>query len=157
MPTCRNKERGYTLLELLVALAIMGLVLVVSLPLLSGPQAGLEIRAAGSQLVRAAREARQLAIRDNRPVPISLDVTARELRIDGGPPVRLGSEELQIAFMTARSLSVGGERGSLLFFPDGSSTGGRITLAREGLSRSWEISWITGQVRQTGEANAESG
>lgn len=157
MLTFRTRESGFTLLEVLIALAIMGLVLVVSVPLVSGPRAGFEVKAAGTAFARAAREARVLAIRLNRPVAVRLDVVARQLSIDQGEPITLGSADLEITFTTARSLTLNEETGSVIFFADGSSSGGMITLARNGISRTYVISWITGQVGQEGAQNVDEG
>ena len=157
MPTFRTRESGLTLLEVLIALAIMGLVLVLTVPLVSGPRAGFEVKAAGTAIARAAREARVLAIRLNRPVAVRLDVAARQLSIDQGEPITLGSADLQITFTTARSLTLNEQTGAVIFFADGSSSGGIITLARNGIRRTYIISWITGQVRQRGAHNVDEG
>ncbi len=157
MPTYRAREAGVTLLEVLIVLAIMGLALVATAPLVSGSRAGFEVKAAGSLFVGAAREARELAIRLNRPVSLRLDVEAKQLSINGGEPLRLGSNELEIAFTTARSLALDEDTGSIIFFPDGSSTGGAVTLGRGAIKRAYEINWITGQVRRKGDDVAGEG
>ena len=41
----------------------------------------------------------------------------------------------------------GNGRGGIDFFPDGTSTGGRITLALEGRNRRIDIEWLTGRIR----------
>ncbi len=40
-------------------------------------------------------------------------------------------------------------RGGIRFYPDGSSTGGRVTLSLEGLQMRVDVEWLTGRVRIT--------
>ena len=49
--------------------------------------------------------------------------------------------------LTAATEQTGDSKGQIRFFPDGSSSGGRITLTRD--RREWriEIAWLTGEVR----------
>ena len=155
--TYRARESGITLLEVLITLAIMGLALVATAPLVTGSRAGFEVKAAGSVFLSAAREARELAIRLNRPVSLRLDLERKQLSINNGEPVKLGSQELEISFTTARSLTLSDDTGAVVFFPDGSSTGGAVTLGRGAIRRSYAINWMTGQVRQIGDDLAGGG
>jgi general secretion pathway protein H len=53
---------------------------------------------------------------------------------------------MAISLVTARSELDTDRVGKIRFFPDGTSTGGRITLARGERKYGVDINWLTGQV-----------
>ena len=56
-------------------------------------------------------------------------------------------DDLEISLFTARSERLGPNSGAIRFFPDGSSTGGRLTLSTERLGMAVDVDWLTGKVR----------
>lgn len=138
-------SRGYTLFEVLVVLAIVGLVLA-AVPMLAGRRAGPEARAAAIEVASAMREARSEAIARFQPVTFQLDVEARAYRIGSSGPVRSLPAALELALYTARSELAGETAGSIRFFPDGSATGGRVTLSESGQRFVVAVDWLTGAV-----------
>ena len=77
---------------------------------------------------------------------LEIDVEARTYQVPDKVAVQL-PEELQMKLLTAATEQTGDSKGQIRFFPDGSSSGGRITLTRD--RREWriEIAWLTGEVR----------
>lgn len=138
-------SRGYTLFEVLVALAIIGVVLA-AIPMLSGRRAGPETRAAAIEIATAMREARSDAITRFEPVAFQLDVEGRAYRVGSAGPVRRLPPGLELALYTARSELSGETAGSIRFFPDGSATGGRVTLTQDGQQYVVAVDWLTGAV-----------
>ncbi|MDX1606523.1 MAG: hypothetical protein R3202_10055, partial [Candidatus Competibacterales bacterium] len=55
-------------------------------------------------------------------------------------------EDVTIRLYTAQSELLDQKRGSIRFFPDGSSTGGHIALAEGGLEYRVNVDWLTGRV-----------
>jgi general secretion pathway protein H len=47
---------------------------------------------------------------------------------------------------TAQSLVSDDDRGAIAFFPDGSSSGGRIRLGLDGHVRRIDVEWLTGRI-----------
>ena len=138
-------NNGFSLIELIVVMAVLGFVLA----LIAGYKApwsrGLEVRATAAELAAGLRLARSQAIADNRPVVLVLDLANHRYRIGTAPPREL-PPKLAVALVT-----VAGERRSLIlgdirFNPDGSSTGGRIVLADAGRRVAVGIDWLTGRV-----------
>ena len=90
MPTTRMIQRddpaGFTLLELLVALAVLGLVL--GIVVTRGPMrsAALELRAASGELAGALRSARARAIVSDRTVLLMIDTAKHQYQTAGDPP-----------------------------------------------------------------------
>ena len=137
---------GFTLLELLVVLAIATLILVATPPLISTAIPGVELKAAARRVAAGLRLAREEAIRKGHDVAFTMDLENHTFKVDG--PFREadlpeGLElKLEAAETEMRSDSVGGIR----FYPDGSSTGGRVILAREDRGYQVGVQWLTGHV-----------
>lgn len=137
---------GFTLLELLVALTLVSLLLAIAVPALIVPP-GVELRSAADLVATGLRQARLTAIREQRPVALLLDVDARALQVEGGRRVRTLPRDVQLELYTAQREIVGARRGGIRFYPDGTSTGGRVMLTREGLRTEVDVEWLTGRIR----------
>ena len=138
--------RGFTLLELLVVLVLVALVLALVPPMLSKGVPEVELRAAVRSLAAGMSEARSRAIARNTEVAFTVDVEARTFAIGDGGAARAVARELSLSLVTAQSDQLAETRGSIRFFPDGSSTGGRITLSRGESSYDVSVDWLTGRV-----------
>lgn len=136
--------RGYTLFEVLVVLAIIGLVMA-SVPLLSG-RSGPEARAASIEIASALRKARGSAIARFEPVTFQLDLDNRTYRVGSDGAIASLDAGLALELYTARSELVADRVGGIRFYPDGSATGGRVTLARDGQRYVVAVDWLTGAV-----------
>jgi general secretion pathway protein H len=142
----RPYPAGFTLIELVVVLAIMGLML--ALILTNGPMRSpaLQTRAAAAELAQGLRAARARAIALNRRVSFLLDLGDHAYRIDNGTP-RLLPADIQLAMLTiAGKASQEQNLGAISFAPDGSSSGGRIELASHGMQLLVGVDWLTGRV-----------
>jgi general secretion pathway protein H len=139
-------QRGFTLLELLVVLAIIGVVLVLVPGFLLRGQPGLDVEVAARAIAAALRETRADAMQNNREQLFALDVEERLFRAGTGrAPVQI-DRTIEVTFQTARQELVGETIGQIRFFADGSSTGGRIDLSRDGRHTAVSIDWLTGLV-----------
>ncbi len=143
-------SRGYTLFELLVALAIVGLVLA-SVPVVAGMgRQGPAVRAAAYEVASGLRSARSLAILQYQPVVFELDVEGHSYRIGAAERQSDLPGGLEISLYTARSELVEESVGRVRFFADGSATGGHVTLTSGHLSYRVTIDWLTGAVAVEG-------
>ena len=139
-------ERGFSLLELLVVLAIIGAVLAFVPGFVLRGQPGLDVDIAARAIADALRQARSRAVLQNRDQLFALDTEQRLFRVDGQlAPVRMG-KSIEVTFYTARSEVMSETIGQIRFFPDGSSTGGRIGLALDGWHVEMVVDWLTGLV-----------
>lgn len=140
------RARGFTLLELLLVLLLLGLAYGLAGPLFGDKPAGAEMRAATRQLAAGLRKARSVAITQRRDAVLTLDVEARTFSVSGDPRVYALPRLLDYRLYTASAEALDERVGSIRFFSDGSSTGGRVTAsAPGGPSQSVDVDWLTGR------------
>jgi len=127
-----QREHGFTLLELIVVLIILGLAL--SLVLTQGPVRSptVEFDSAVRQVTEALRLARSRAIADDRMVAVVF--APRGFRLDRETPIAFASE-----------ISLSGNR-LIDFTPDGGSSGGEVTLRMGARQMVIGVDWLTGRV-----------
>lgn len=136
---------GFSLIELIVVLAVMGFVLALIVGYKSPWSRTLDLRATAAELAAGLRLARSQAIADNHPVAVALDLTARRYRV-GSAPAQALPPQLSIGLLTVNGERTSATLGDIRFNPDGSSTGGRIVLA-DGTKRiAVGVDWLTGRV-----------
>src|ERR1700761_1230283 len=119
---------GFTLIEVIITLTILGLALVLIAGYKPPWSSTLGLKGTASELASGLRLARSEAISSNRPVAFALDVTGHLYRVGAGATRRLPAN-LSIELLTISGQSRGTRVGDIRFNPDGSSTGGRISLA----------------------------
>ncbi len=141
------RTNGFTLLELLVVLAIVALMTAIAAPRFAAALPGAELDSGARKLAAGLREARSLAVSTNRAVPFTLRGGANLYTIGRGGESRQLPGKLAITLVTGSREISGANQGSIRFFPDGSSTGGRIELKGAGGKRSIEVDWLTGRIR----------
>ena len=139
---------GFTLLELIIVLAIGAAVYAV---ILLGPVHGAssaDLKAAARvRSPRACARRRASAMATRRDALLTLDVEAREFIAHGRRASRASSPTTSTSSSTRRKpKSRASARGSIRFYPDGSSTGGRITVASGERKYLVDVDWLTGRV-----------
>jgi general secretion pathway protein H len=139
------RGQGFTLFELLVVLAILGIVIALGAPSLHRMLPGVELKSSAQTVATALREARGLAIASSTEVTLVVDLNDHALRVGDGPPVRLSSS-VGITLLTATRELIDAGTGQIRFYPDGTSTGGRITLSRGDRRYHVVVDWLTGRV-----------
>lgn len=137
---------GFTLLELLVVLVLMALMTGLAIPLISAGTPGAQIKAASRELMAGLRETREQAIVSRQPVALSINVDDRRFQIAGQPSAFQLPGKLQIGLFVA-DVDDNGKVGSFIFYPDGSSTGGGVTLTLDGQTNRINVDWLTGVAR----------
>jgi general secretion pathway protein H len=140
-----GKPGGFSLIELLVVLAVMGFILVLIVGYRAPWSAGLNLEGTAAELASGLRLARSQAIADNRPVIFALDLVGHRYRVGGDPPRGL-PPKLSVGLLTVNGEHRSAALGDIRFNPDGSSTGGRITLADGGRRVAVGVDWLTGRV-----------
>ena len=142
----KSRQRGFTLLEILVALVIGVLLVALTPPLLSGMSGATELRGAARQLAAGLRNARNEAITRQHEAVLTLDLAEHRFAVSGDAREIALPNSVTLHLYTAQSELLDGEKGSIRFFSDGSSTGGAITVSGPKLAYRVNIDWLTGGI-----------
>ena len=159
----RGRQTGFTLLELIVVLVLLGIIAVLVAPGLGGSLENAKLKTASRELLAALRVQRSEAIAQGRIITLRFTSDESNYRIDG-EPVRL-AEGLSVVYQAATGAVSQGVQGSgvqgpgvqgeplpvtgnndLAFYPDGSSSGALLQLRLGDGLRYIRIDWLTGAV-----------
>ncbi len=144
--SARMKPRGFTLVELLVAIAIIGLVLAVSVPFSARFYESMQYRQAVKGLVTTLSFARQSAITSGVVADVMINPETREI-VCGDRNTQL-PDKLKVAVSTAGELNRE-QAGVIRFYPEGGSSGGDIDLEMtNGRGVRISVDWLMGGVSQ---------
>ncbi len=119
-------ERGFTLLEMLITIAVMGLMMLLIAYYAQPHSHRLEAERAAQRVAALMRQDRGLAIATGQPVRFTLPPLPGWLSITAQIP-----------------------KNGLVFEPDGSSSGGAILLASLGMRSLVSADWLTGRISVT--------
>jgi general secretion pathway protein H len=132
-------------MELLIVLAIMGLILTLAVSGIARTMPGVALRNDVRLVADALRAARTVAVAANREVMLVLDLEQHTVTFDDRRPVRL-DPNLSIALTTCTSEIADAQTGGISFLPDGTSTGGRVSLTLGERRQDVLVDWLTGTV-----------
>jgi general secretion pathway protein H len=141
-----QRASGFTLLEVIVVLVIAGIAygLILGVPMRGASVA--DLKAASRALASGLRQAQTTAMATRRDALLTLDLDAREFRVAGDDAVRKLPDDVELKLYTAQTEVTSERRGSIRFYPDGSSSGGRITVAAGERKYLVDVDWLTGKV-----------
>jgi general secretion pathway protein H len=142
----RHCAGGFTLIELIVVLALAALLIGVVPPLIGAAFPGVQLKAAARSTAAGLRLAREEAIRGGRDVAFLLDVEGRRYQVEGDSRAISFPSGLDLKLEGARSEMRDDQVGGVRFYPDGSSTGGRVLISRGGHGYQVGVTWLTGRI-----------
>ena len=138
------RKNGFTLLEMLVVIMIIALMTTIVGLNLRGKQ-GTDLDSVGRTLVADLRYVRSKALVGSADSAITVDVAGRKYFSQDAAIGRSLPQDISIA-ITADEHDISGTRGSIVFYPDGSSSGGKIRLIKNGRQLEVVTSWLNGYV-----------
>jgi general secretion pathway protein H len=144
-PVARG-HAGFTLLEMLIVLALMAIIAGVVIPIFGTGVSTTELKRATREVAAGLRLARSQAIAQRSDSVLMLDVAGRTFSVPPDPRVHSMPSGIELKLFTAQRDLVSDQVGAVRFFPDGGSTGGRITLAAGDRKFDVDIDWLTGRV-----------
>jgi general secretion pathway protein H len=146
MASRAQRAAGFTLLEVIVVLVIAGIAygLILGVPMRGASVA--DLKAASRALASGLRQAQTTAMATRRDALLTLDLDTREFVVGGDEVVRKLPEGIELKLYTAQAEVASERRGAIRFYPDGSSTGGRITVAAGERKYLVDVDWLTGKV-----------
>jgi len=137
--------KGFTLLELMIVLFIVVLAVgAISINITNGNPAS-QIKAAARDMASALRYARGQALISRKRVWVSINLIDNSYRISDREKKFTLPESMRLTLTLAEN-TVKNEEGRVVFYPDSSSSGGRIELEQGGFYQRIDINWLNGNV-----------
>ena len=137
-------ERGFTLLEMVVAVAIAALVLGVSAPAIQRLYTSTQYHGAVNDVVTLLSSARYSAIRKGGNIDVLINPKTRQLTL--GEKVQELPGSMQLEVLGSRELNRDGA-GVIRFYADGSSSGGVVSMENDaGRAVQVQVDWLLGRV-----------
>ena len=145
-PTNRQAEAGFALFELVLALAILGLVAGIVFPRVARGPGPAELGTTAQEIAALLRSDRNSALRHRREVVSRIDVAQGMVTSggSGGGAVRI-PDGIKIEFVQS-SREKRGAAGGIRFLPDGGSSGGFLSMRRGAAGYDIAVNWLTGGV-----------
>jgi general secretion pathway protein H len=141
-----SDQRGFTLLELLVVLAIVALAVTLVMPRAQGSNQRAALHAAGQHLAATLKSARAAVLRTSADQTVTLDLDRGAYWQDGEPKPHYLNRRIAIT-VSGDSFEQTPTTRRIRFRPDGSATGGVIGLKDGPNEVQIAIDWLTGAAR----------
>lgn len=143
-----RRAGGFTLIELLVTLAIAALLVTLVPSALGKGLESLRYRATVREVLTDLRAARTQAQLTGRTVSYRIHLPERTLGVE--KHMRELPEDLTMDAQLASATITSPGHGAILFYPDGSATGGSILIARKrtGQGVRLRVDWLLGRITQ---------
>lgn len=141
-----QSSKGFTLLEIMLVLFIVLLGFGVIGSRISSGNDSAAHQAAARDMMSALRYARGQALISRKQSTVDINLDENTYTVSDKDKVYTIPEKIAVTVVTAQEELSGDGEAAIRFFPDGSSTGGRIKLERDGTNWQIDINWLTGQV-----------
>ena len=140
-----RRQQGFTLLEMILVLGVAGCLAVVAIPNIQPAIASMQLQSATRDVASALRHSRGLALSRGRTAEFVLNVNQHFYKVAGRHKPYALPASVKLSLFTADYLMAEGQ-GSIVFYPDGSASGGRVTLEGSGKTNLVDVNWLTGGV-----------
>ena len=139
-------RRGFTLIELLLVIVIIAMAVAVAAPNIGSGNQTASLNAAAREIASALRFVRGHALTHRKESTLLVNLEENSYQITGRKKTYKITKDIVLILDIAQSQIIDENHGGIRFFPDGSSTGGRITLELGDNKRQLDVNWLTGQV-----------
>jgi general secretion pathway protein H len=141
---------GFTLLELVLVVMLIALMFTLVPRMMGSGVSGAELKSNVRAIAAAMKLARDSAINTRRDVFVTVNVVSREFTTTYEDKIYKLNQQLILRLFTAQADQINEQTASFRFYPDGSSNGGRVTVAagEAGNVREFaiDVDWLTGRV-----------
>lgn len=140
------RESGFTMLEMILVLVLGAGILAMVIGFAPKGASSADLKASARALASALRQAQSTAMATRRDTTLTVDMEAREFNFTGGNRAHVLPTGIDLKLLTAQTEVESERKGAIRFYPDGSSTGGRITVAAGERHYFVDVDWLTGRV-----------
>jgi len=142
----KRRNHGFTLIEMIVVIVLIAAATLLGTAIITGGFTGMQLRSEAKTITAQLRYTRAQAIATGKPQRFTLDPKARAWTAPNGRDGTI-SEKLGVVFIGAREVQAHRGEGTIMFFADGASTGGRVQLSAKDAAWNIDVAWLTGEVR----------
>lgn len=114
-------------------------------PNLSSGNSASILKSAARDLASGLRYARGKALGSQQDTKLTINLETNSYQVTGQDKTYQLATDIDITLAVAQTEAEQGE-GSIRFYPDGSSSGGRVTLELDDLIQTVDVNWLTGRV-----------
>jgi general secretion pathway protein H len=141
-----SSEAGFTLLEMIAAIALIALAASIVVPRLGANRQAMKVRATAIELASNLKITRSAALSRNADAVLVIDTAKRKYSASGAVKPKLIPRDVALTFEAQAAESPRTSEGGFRFRPDGSSSGGRIKLKSGTDAAMITVDWLTGAV-----------
>jgi general secretion pathway protein H len=143
-----RSARGFSLLEIIVVVALIAVVMSFAAYTLNSQLPGQQLRSSAKTLAAELRFTKTQAMVTGQAQSFQINAKTREWI---GPKKHAGvlPKSLEVIATTARREQPENDIAAIKFFPDGAATGGRIVLQHDTAKWQVDVKWLTGEVTVT--------
>lgn len=141
-----TNRSGFTLLELLVVLVVISLATALVAPAFDRGLDNFRGQQHMRELASTLRNLRREAIETGRVVALTADYETDQLLVNGAQAIPLPHTLSLEAISASLPAELGGDGEHILFYPDGSSSGGILRLVATNGPREIAVNWFTGDI-----------
>jgi general secretion pathway protein H len=136
---------GFSLLELMLVVVLIALMFTMVPRMMGSGVSGAELKSSVRALNSAMKLARDAAINTRREAYVTINVETREFTTTFESRTHKLNEQLTLKLFTSQADQLDQATASFRFYPDGSSNGGRVTIAANEREFAIDIDWLTGR------------
>lgn len=140
------RQQGFSLLELMVVVVLIGLAYTLLPKMVFSGVSGAELRSNVRAVASGLRLTRDTAINTRREAVLTLDLDNRVFTVQNDARPHKLNEQLDVKLYTSQADLITDRIGTIRFYPDGSSNGGRVTVGAGGRAFIVDVDWLTGHV-----------
>jgi general secretion pathway protein H len=144
-----QSARGFTLLELIVTLAVLAVAAAVVAPAIGRGSDSLKARADVAGFAATLRHAREKAINAQRPHRVEIDMETHRMSIIAAPAVADDKEVRETRTLSSRLAIEASPGPAVTFDPRGISSGADFKLTSGGVVYLVSVDRLTGRVKST--------